>query len=404
MKVVQINETCGTGSIGRTTAEMAIELERRGNECVVAYASGDPNYNNVVKIGTDFDHKVHAILSRVFGTQGYFSLRATRKFINKLEDIGPDVVHLRNLHSNYINLQLLFNYLAEKNIATVITLHDCWVFTGKCTYYVPANCKKWQKSCGNCPLKYKDTVNPTFFFDRSNKCLSDKKKWLDQIPRLAVVGVSKWVTNEASKSILADRKPVVIYNWIDMDIFKPKESCLRKRHDLSSKFVILMVSSNISKKKGYNVMIELSRSLSDVYQIVVVGKNRNNLEIPDNVIHIPHTNDANQLAEYYSMADVCVNTTKYETFGKVTAEALCCGTPVIVYNNTASPELVGENCGYVVENNDIEGIIFALEKIKSDGKKHYSQNCITFARKNFNKDKAIDSYLDIYNELIKVKR
>lgn len=177
---------------------------------------------------------------------------------------------------------------------------------------------------------------------------------------------------------------------------------MRKELNLEDKFVVLMVTTGISEKKGYLVLKALSEMLSSDYQLIVVGKNPLNLEIPKNVIHIHHTNDAVELSKYYSMADVCVNTTKFETFGKVTAEALCCGTPVIVYNNTASPELVGPGCGYVVdENAGVEAVAEAVNKIRKIGKEAMSSDCLKFAREQFGKENGVHRYMDLYEALLK---
>lgn len=402
MKVLQINETCGTGSIGRTTYELAVELEKRGHEALVAYSNGDSKFHNSVRVGNNIDHKIHAILSRITGKQGYYSHIATRKLIDEIKDFKPDIVHLRNLHSNYINLSLLFRYLAKNDIATVITLHDCWFYTGKCTYYISANCKKWQVECGNCPLLHLDNTNPTFWFDKTKKCLNDKKKWLGEIPRLSVVGVSNWVSKEAKNSIIGNRNPVAILNWIDLETFHPRTSNLRKQLSLESKFVVLVVATNISKVKGYEEILYLSNHLPNHWAIITIGKEVEKL--PQNVIHIPHTDNAIQLAEYYSMADVCLNTTKYETFGKVTAEAICCGTPVVVYNNTASPELVNNGCGLVVEQGKgLEAVIKALEEIEKIGKASFSKNCIEVASKRFAKNVGVDKYIELYQNLVEYK-
>ena len=77
MRIAQINETCGTNSIGRTTLELARGLEKKGHECLVAYSHDNLGYQNAVRVGSDLDHKVHAVLSRITGLQGYFSYRAT---------------------------------------------------------------------------------------------------------------------------------------------------------------------------------------------------------------------------------------------------------------------------------------------------------------------------------------
>lgn len=406
MIIVQINDTYGTGSIGRSMAEMAIDLQKKGNTSYVFYASGTSSYENSKKIGNNIDQKIHAVLSRLTGMQGYFSWVSTYKLLKHLNYIKPDIVHLRNLHSNYINLRMLLQYLTRNDIATVVTLHDCWVFTGKCTYYVSVSCKKWKERCGKCPLLHEDNINPTFFFDKTTKCINDKRKWFREIPRLGVVGVSRWVTNEAKQSILSDRSPITIYNWIDQKIFYPHEtSKVKERLSIpNNKFVVLMVTTFINKIKGYDVLLDLTKKLDARYQIVIVGKNAAKLEIPSRVTHVPYLNNSSELAEIYSMADVCINTTKYETFGKVTAEAVCCGTPVIVYNNTASPELVGQGCGHIVEERDgINGIIEAIETIRYNTKKYYTNNCLTFARKHFDKERAVEQYIRVYTNLIEKK-
>lgn len=403
MKIAYINETCGTGSIGRTTYELAVELNARGHECLVAHSKGQSRFPNSIMIGCELDHKVHALLSRITGLQGYFSHIATWRLIQRLKKFQPDVVHLRNLHSNCINLKMLLSWLAREDVATVITLHDCWFFTGKCTYYVPAKCEKWQQECGNCPLLHKDNVNPTFWFDRTKKCLKDKKKWLGAIPQLAVTGVSNWVAAEAGRSILADRHPVGIYNWIDLEVFKPRESRLREKHGLEGKFVVLVVSTNLNRIKGYDELTALAQRLPDGWALVAVG--RPVLPLPENVIHISHTDDAIQLAEYYSMADVCMNTTQYETFGKVTAEAICCGTPAVVYNNTASPELVDEGCGMVVEQSaGIDGIMEALDEVRRNGKASYTEDCLSAAHRRFAKPIGVEKYERMYRTLVERKQ
>ena len=68
-----------------------------------------------------------------------------------------------------------------------------------------------------------------------------------------------------------------------------------------------------------------------------------------------------ELVTYYNQADVLLNLSQAESFGKVTIEALACGTPVICYDNTAAPELVGEGCGYIIENGNVDLVIKKLK-------------------------------------------
>lgn len=400
MKIAYVNETCGTGSIGKLTLDLMRDLAPRGITSYCFCAQGGTETPRTFQIGSGPDHKLHALFSRMTGLQGYFSHLATAGLTRRLKKIGADIVVLENLHSNYINLKMLLTYLRENDIPTVVILHDCWMYTGKCTYYVPANCAKWQTECGDCPLLHLDMVNPTWFFDRTGKCFRDKRKLLSALPRLHIVGPSDWVADEARRSFLGKFPIQTIRNWVDTNIFKPADAGdLRAKHRLQGKKIVLMVSSRLSTIKGYDEMRYLAENLSGSYQLLVIGRNSRHLPLPGNIVHIPYTADQKELAAYYSMADVCVNTTRYETFGMVTAEALCCGTPVIVYDNTASPELVDEQCGYVVRNGDREAIVSAIHAICRNGKKYYADQCADAGREKFGKARAMDEYLNLFRKI-----
>ena len=53
MKIVQINSVCGQGSTGRIAVDIAIEVERRGHVCYIAYGHGNTVINAVIRLGTD---------------------------------------------------------------------------------------------------------------------------------------------------------------------------------------------------------------------------------------------------------------------------------------------------------------------------------------------------------------
>jgi glycosyltransferase involved in cell wall biosynthesis len=399
MRVLQINAVSGIRSTGRTCVEIADYLNENGDEGYIAYSDGLP-YVKGYKIGSTVEKKLHGLLSRIFGTQAYFSKNGTRKLIKYIKNLKPDVVHLRNLHSNYINLKTLLAYLAQNDIPTVLTLHDCWFYTGKCCHYTIENCFKWQSECFDCPRIHYD--NPSWFLDRTKKMYRDKKEWFGRIPRLAVVGVSDWITNEAKKSFLASATIVTrIYNWIDLDVFKPvNNDNLRHNLGLENKFIILGVASGWSNAKGLDTFVELAEMIPQDMTIILVGAMKVNMRLPVNIIHIQETHNVDQLVEYYSMADVLVNLSPEESFGKVTIEALACGTPAIVINSTANPELVGEGCGFIVEQDDINKVIEHIKDIRKRGKSSYKQQCIVYARDNFGINDRLQDYMKLYKQLI----
>lgn len=403
MRIVQINETCGTGSIGRLSLELSDFAKKQGHDVLFVYANGKALFEKTYHIGNVIDHKLHAILSRITGLQGYFSRLSTILLIYRLKKFKPDIVHLENLHSNYINLKIFFRFLQEYDIPMIITLHDSWIYTGKCTYYVPAKCNKWMDCCGNCPLLYIDNTNPTVLFDKTKKMITDKRNLIKAIPRVGVVGVSDWIVKEAARSsVLNGKKIRTIYNWIDQDIFKYRDSDWRNKLGINGKKCVIMVAERMEVKKGYNELIYLAENLPDVYLIVFVGRSDKRHKLPSNIIHIDHTNNAIELSELYSMADVCVNTTQYESFGMVTIESMACGTPVIVYGNTASKELVDLECGAVIsQQKGMKEILNAVMRICENGYDRFE--IMSRTHKKFGRDRSLFKYIEFYSEIIKDK-
>lgn len=402
MKVALINEYYGNGSTGKLVKELSEGLNNHSVKSKVFYAVGDYKDEFCEPISNRFDQKNHALLSRLTGLQGYFSVSTTKSFLKKLDQYDPDIIHLHNLHGNYINLRMLLSYASRKNKTVVITLHDCWFYTGKCTSYVPANCEKWKQECGDCPLLHFDNVNPTFFFDTTMKCWNDKRKWFGSIKKLGVIGVSEWVTKEVKQSFFKDVGIITtIHNWIDDSVFHYRTTDLKNELGLEDKRIVLMVSSNICEQKGYKELLYLSENLDDTFQVIAIGRNSTNLYIPDNVVHIERTDDQNKLAEFYSIADVVVNTTRYETFGMVTVEAMACGTPVIVYNNTASQDIVPKECGIVVdETKGFEEIVNAIKTLTCRGNvRGLTDSCQILGK--YHADTAIRQHIDFYQTLIR---
>ena len=101
----------------------------------------------------------------------------------------------------------------------------------------------------------------------------------------------------------------------------------------------------------------------------------------------------------YSMADVFVNLTYADMFPTVNLEALACGTPVVTYHTGGSPEAVDESCGVVVEQGNMKELVIALNKMKAAPLK--AEACRKRAEENFDKDKCFETYVALYESLLK---
>ena len=391
MKIFYINATSGEGSTGRICLELANAYSGCGNQCKIFYGNGKSKSPLAIKVASNIGVKIHALLSRITGFQGCFSNYATGKIIRAIKKEKPDIVHLHNLHGNFVNTFRLLNYLANKDIATVLTLHDCNFYTGKCSHYTDAKCTGWKELCGECPQLKKDI--PSYFFDCTTKMIQKKKRIYAKFKRLGVIAVSDWIKCEAEKSILKGAKIKRIYNWIDNTVFKPYVNS-------SNDLFVLCVSAKWGKNMPkYNDLLKLNSQLCGDVKIKVAGKIEEGITLPNNIEVVNYINNEEDMAKLYSDALVYVHLSSEDTFGKVIAESLACGTPVIVYNSTACPELVVDGSGYVVNVRDIDDVCKKINKIKTKGKGQYFQSCIKQS-KRFDKDTAINETFEFYKEII----
>lgn len=404
MRVLQINSVCGVGSTGRIATDLHSILKEQGHESYIAYGRGEAkNCENAIKIGNKLDNYFHVAQTRLLDRHGLGSYWATKKFIKQIEKINPDIIHLHNIHGYYINVKVLFNYLKKTNKPIVWTLHDCWAFTGHCTYFDYVGCDKWKNGCNQCIQKKEYPTS--LVWDRSKKNYILKKKNFREIKNMTIVTPSKWLASLVSESFLQEHHIQLINNGIDLEIFKPTNSTFRKQYGLENKFIILGVASTWDRRKGINYFIELSRTLKDNQKIVLVGVTEEQKEkLPSNIIGISRTNNAKELAEIYTEANVFVNPTLEDNFPTTNLEALGCGTPVITFKTGGSVESIDRNTGYVINVGDVKELKNSIHRIEIKSKEVDWSNCTDRAKCLYDKRKKYREYIKLYEEQINENR
>lgn len=403
MRLLQINTTLNSGSTGRIVENLGILAIQKGWECFVLHGSRYVNESrlNSKQIGGLWDERLHGLRTLLFDAHGLGSKHATLRILQYIDKINPDIIHLHNIHGYYINYPVLFDYLKRIDIPVVWTFHDCWNFTGHCVYFSMNKCDKWKYGCYECPI-----VNsyPRSFFDFSQRNFSLKKKYFTGLSNLTVVPVSDWLSSLVKESFFKDYRIERIYNGINTDVFYPRNNSLetKKKYHVENKFLILGVASPWSEHKGLTDFIHLSKRLSKDEIIILVGINKNQRKIlPENIISIERTDNIDLLAELYSAADLFFNPSKQETFGLTTVEALACGTPALVYDVTACPEIVDSSSGYIVEVGDYDKILDIIVKVKNKGRKIFKIECRKRVLEHFKDNLCYDDYLKLYNKLLK---
>ena len=406
MRLLQISADCNTGSVGRIMEGIGDAVMNRGAESYIAFGRDyRPSNSQVIKIGGKLNVYTHVIKARLFDCDGLGSKFVTKKFLGQLEIINPDIIHIHCIHGYYLNYPLLFEYIKEKNIPLVWTFHDCWPFTGHCCYPSCYNCDGYKTGCLKCSSK---ADYPQSILSRSIRNYEQKKQCFLGINKLKIVTVSNWLKRIVRESFFSSTDTETIYNGVDLDLFKPYdksiETKLRNKYSIPlHKNYIIGVASPWSERKGLNDYYRLRKVLDESIIMVLVGLNSNQIEeLPQGIVGIPRISEPMELAKLYSSATVVMNLSSAETFGMTTAEGFACGTPCVGYNCTATPELITEGTGVIIDEGDIDGLNNAVCSIISNGKLQYMNHCRHRAELLFDKNKSFNKYVDLYNDLIKI--
>ena len=402
--LLQINVVVNVGSTGRIAEDIGKLAIKQGWSSYIAYGrSSGSSHSNLIKIGTDVDVNLHVLRTRFLDQHGLGSYNSTQNLINKIKIIKPDIIHLHNIHGYYVNIELLFNFLIDSTIPIVWTFHDCWAMTGHCAHFDLIGCEKWKSLCSNCPQI--GSYPKSFFIDRSKKNFLLKKSLFKSIKNLTIVSVSYWLANLVKMSFLGTFPTQVINNGVDTSEFKPRKHIeLSEKYNLTGKFVILGVASPWTRNKGLYDFIELRKHLDSNFEIVLVGLTQKQMKVvPKNIISITKTNNIQELAEFYSCADIFLNPTWEDNFPTTNLESLACGTPVATYRTGGSFESISPETGFVVETGDIQGLLNSINIVKLKGKRSFSIACRERAENLYNRNNRYLDYLSLYNTILREK-
>lgn len=398
-KLLQINITANWGSTGKIAEAIGLAAIKQGWKSYIAYGRwSNPSQSHLIKVGGKLDMYLHYAEQRIRDNEGLCSRGATKRLIAQIKEIQPDVVQLHNVHDHYLNYRLLFEYLNKTNIKVVWTFHDCWAFTGHCFHFVTKKCDRWKAGCYDCPLK---NEYPKTFLDCSEQHWLLKKELFTVCKNLTIVPVSNWIASFVKESFLKEKNIHVIHNGVDLKTFSPqKPSTAPSSSQVFSKFKIIAVSSVWNSYKGELDIYRLRTMLpEEQYEITMVGLSaKQKKKLPMGIVGIQRTQNVQELVLLYSNADVLINPTYADNFPTVNIEALACGTPVITYNTGGSPEAIDDKTGMIINQGNVAALADAIMWMRENPLS--STACRRRAELFFDKDKCVEEYVRLYEEIM----
>ncbi len=422
MKIVQINTVVGTGSVGRIAASLYEASHANDMDALVCYGRGSaPDGMRSIKISNRRDMVFHVLRNFCLGESGFGSVRKTRKFLQMLDRVRPDLIHLHNIHGFYLQVELLFAYIKEKKIPVVWTLHDCWPMTGHCAYFDYVECNRWKTGCFQCPQQ-RSAYPYALLKDNSTANYERKKRAFTGVENLTIVTPSIWLKSIVKQSFLQEYPVEVIPNGIDLSVFKPVSAGKREMDidrtdetigNRSKRQIRILGVANIwEKRKGLLYFERLARCIPDNCHITLVGLQKKQIQklqreeakgiLPAGKIQgITRTENPVELARLYAAADVYVNTTLEDNFPTTNLEALASGTPVITFATGGSPEAIDTATGAVVPKGDMEALCKAVKEFGDRPKK--SEACVERGRL-YDKRVRYQEYITLYRKVLEDKK
>ena len=407
MKILLANWVYNWGSTGYIIRDMKSVLEGEGYDISVAagFDRGTPKsgvFNFCSRIETSICFRLNRWLGfPQFGGSPF----STYRLINYIKKENPDLVHIHILNNMCCNMYRVLAFLGKHNYKTVITHHAEFYYTGSCSHAY--ECNHWKnQECRGC--EHIVSATGSRYFGNPHKMWLRMQKAFSffRTENLVMTAVSPWVRSRSIESSYLKRFTCeTVMNGVDISIFYNrcmKETIINRiPHGKKNYLLSVFASFNPSNEndvKGGTYLLELARMMPDKLFVIVSTKYANCQQLPRNVYLWGKAKNQDELAELYSNATLLILTSRRETFSMVTAESLCCGTPVVGFKAGGPESITIKAYSTFVEPTNVSALRNAVEDmIKRDyNHKHISAE----AGLIYSKQAMVEGYRNVYKKLL----
>ncbi len=406
MKILLINCVHKNGSTGKIVYDIYNGLIADGHEAVICYGRGPKSHDkNVYKCCTELYAKLNNLFSRFTGIMYGGCAISTWVLFRIILRENPDVVHVHCINGYFVNIYRLVDFLKKRRIKTVITLHAEFMHTANCSHAF--DCEKWKTGCGKCPRLKKETKS--LFLDNTALSWKKMKKSFEGFNELVVTSVSPWLQERAESSpILAGKRHLTVYNGLDTSVFRfSPNQFLKSQLGLENKRIVFHATAAFSMDKnhikGGFYVVELAKLFWETDRnvvFVIAGSHESLCDIPPNIIFLGKITDQKKLAQWYSVSDVTLLTSKKETFSMVVAESLCCGTPVVGFESGAPERISIKEYSKFIPYGNLKMLSDSVNRFLNA--EFFDKEVIsTRSKEKYGSDKMIQEYVAIYEEFLK---
>ncbi len=323
---------------------------------------------------------------------------------NSLDRIDFDLIHMHWVGESYVN----FTEFSNVDVPIIWTIHDCFSFTGLCSYF--EDCDKYKSHCNACPQ-----LGSTKEKDLSYKVFEMKKKRYSSL-RFHIVSPSKWLAKVAKDSVLLNKYPVtVIPNGIDTSVFLPMDKKQAKKSlslDPSKKTILFGgISAMADPRKGGDLLRDSLKQLSETYteneiQLLIFGAEKEDdyqFEFPTKFLG--YVSEEADLNLAYNAADVTIVPSRHENLPNTILESLSCGTPVVAFDIGGNTDMIDhQQNGYLAKPfNSLDltqGILYIFD---NEYNIEFGNNARKKILDNFKIEDIAQRYTELYNQVLESK-
>jgi len=227
----------------------------------------------------------------------------------------------------------------------------------------------------------------------------------------AVTTVSGWLRDETKKTFSIEKDIHVIHNFVDVNRFNGNPGpCFKKHFAQPGEKVILHVSNFRPVKRLQDVVrvfAKISEKIPAKLLLIGDGPERERafqLARQLNVMDRTHfLGKQNMIEHYYSISDLLLFPSEYESFGVTALEAMSSKLPVVATEGSGLSEVVEDGVtGYLRPVGDVDALADACIKILSDPEMAHQmgERGRERATRCFQAHRVTESYMSLYHSVL----
>lgn len=367
----------GCGGTEKAVLGLAEALTKLGNKVAVCCPKFGKNDID------DYSFSVFRAKSiKVTKNDRYALPGLTKSFKKNLEEFSPDIIHCQTVSPM---TTFAIKYAKKHNIPVVSTIHT------------------------NFKTAFARSIKSKFIV---NLLIKDLVKKLNKSDSVTTVG---YTMAEELKTYGYNGKVDVIKNGAmfgkvdDVEILKP---LALKTYNLENEHNILLFVGHIVKFKNLQFTMDALKIINQTYpdfKMLFVGAGLDDnyfrnyakkIGINDKVLFTGQITDKEMLHSLYSVSDLFVFPSIFDTDGLVVVEAAVHKVPSITLKTTGASERITDNISGFVEENDVEKFANRIISILKDKKtlKEIGANAEKMIPKSW--ETTAKEYCEIYNKLL----